>query len=83
MEVGATSTYEISVRADGDTTLVVDGPGGPFCNDDFDDFDPAIHELFEPGRYEVYVGSYNPRLRHNFRITFSRTEARPESPEKP
>ncbi|MCA9562678.1 MAG: hypothetical protein KC561_04270 [Myxococcales bacterium] len=52
MQVGIEATPETGE----DLTLVVDGPSGTFCNDDFSGTDPGLSMTLEPGTYEVYVG---------------------------
>lgn len=48
------------VTGQGDTTLVIIGPGGTFCNDDGGSgFNPRITRPMQPGVYQVYVGSYS------------------------
>lgn len=43
-----------------DTTLVVRGPSGVLCDDDGGgNRNPRIQSSLPPGRYEVWVGSYN------------------------
>lgn len=52
----------ISVRSDGDTTLVVNAPDGSFyCNDDGQQGNANPTVIFGPaqsGDYEIWVGSY-------------------------
>jgi hypothetical protein len=48
----------LQVESPQDTTLVVRGPGGTWCNDDFKGKNPAIAGQWQPGRYQVWVGSY-------------------------
>lgn len=54
-------TFRLSLRSPIDTTLVIMGPGGPYCDDDTVGLDPAIEAHWEPGLYEVFVGSYQRR----------------------
>lgn len=49
----------VGVESEADTTLVVKGEGGPYCNDDFDRLDPAIEEVLPVGKYEIYAGVYD------------------------
>jgi hypothetical protein len=37
----------------GDTTLVITGPGGTFCNDDTNGLNPAITQYLAAGQYQV------------------------------
>lgn len=43
----------------GDTTLIINGPGGLRCNDDAVGLQPEIAASFPAGRYSVWVGSYS------------------------
>lgn len=52
----------IGVQSAADTTLVVKGEGGPYCNDDFDRLDPAIEEVLPVGTYEIYAGVYDSEM---------------------
>ena len=52
------SNLEMRVESDLDTTLVVSGPGGVWCNDDSGSKNPAIAGAWLPGTYQVWVGAY-------------------------
>jgi hypothetical protein len=41
-----------------DTTILIKGPGGTWCNDDFQGKDAGISGEWLPGSYDVWVGSY-------------------------
>lgn len=51
----------LSLKVDSteDTTLVVKGPGGTWCNDDFDGKNAGIAGQWLAGEYQVWIGSYN------------------------
>lgn len=49
----------INVTADDDTTLVITGPGGPYCNDDFEGLNPGWQGTLAAGEYQVFVGTYD------------------------
>jgi hypothetical protein len=49
---------KLQVQAPQDTTIVVKGPGGTWCNDDLDGKNPGIVGEWLPGNYQVWVGSY-------------------------
>jgi hypothetical protein len=70
MDVTDESYMSVRVMSQGDTTLVVMGPDGTFCNDDFSGLNPGLEQYFTPGRYGVWVGSYSPDGSHPFMITF-------------
>ena len=48
----------LEVKSNEDTTLVIRGPGGSWCNDDFDGKNPGITGQWFSGTYEIWVGSY-------------------------
>ena len=59
--VTVTSTVNLRMYALSavDTTLVVRGPSGTFCDDDsHGGLNPEINARLAPGRYEVYVGRF-------------------------
>jgi hypothetical protein len=51
-------TLSLSVSSVGDTTLAVQGPVGWWCNDDFNDLNPALSGRWAAGEYEIYVGAF-------------------------
>ncbi len=56
-----TSAFEylkLLVQSPQDTTMIVRGPGGTWCNDDFEGKNPGIVGEWLPGDYQVWVGSY-------------------------
>ena len=65
----------ISVDADSDTTLVVNGPDGSFrCDDDggVNGLNPSIrYERPQSGRYEIWVGSYRSGVNARGRLHIS------------
>ena len=52
------SDLEMRVESDLDTTLVISGPGGIWCNDDSGSKNPAIAGAWLPGTYQIWVGAY-------------------------
>ena len=50
----------ISVVAEADTTLVINGPDGRwYCNDDANGFNPSVtFSRAQSGLYDIYVGTY-------------------------
>ena len=48
----------IRVESRQDTTLIIRGPGGVWCNDDREGSNPAISGQWLAGDYQVWVGSY-------------------------
>ncbi|WP_211173408.1 hypothetical protein [Brasilonema bromeliae] len=49
---------KIEVRSPEDTTLIIRGPGGSWCNDDFDGKNPGMIGEWLPGTYYVWIGSF-------------------------
>jgi hypothetical protein len=49
---------KLVVQSPADTTMIVKGPGGTWCNDDFDGKNPGIVGEWLPGTYQIWVGSY-------------------------
>ncbi|NES73847.1 MAG: hypothetical protein F6K24_56030 [Okeania sp. SIO2D1] len=58
----------VKVRSSGDTTLLVDGPGGTWCNDDSSGVDPAIAGQWLEGEYKIWVGSHEQDQYHPYVI---------------
>jgi len=46
----------IFARSSGDASLVVEGPAGRLCNDDFDGLNPQVSGDMPAGTYYIYVG---------------------------
>ncbi len=55
------SNLEMLVESELDTTLIVSGPGGVWCNDDSQGKNPAIAGEWLPGLYQVWIGAYRPQ----------------------
>ncbi|MBW4613001.1 MAG: hypothetical protein KME21_06900 [Desmonostoc vinosum HA7617-LM4] len=49
----------LQVQSPEDTTMIIKGPGGTWCNDDFDGKNPGIIGEWLPGNYQIWIGSYN------------------------
>ncbi len=47
----------LQVQSAEDTTLVIKGPGGSWCNDSYTSANPGIAGQWLPGTYNVWVGS--------------------------
>lgn len=69
---GFFDSLTIEVRSSEDTTLVVRGPGGSWCNDDFDGKNPGITGQWFSGTYEVWVGSYQRNKYYPYVIRMTR-----------
>jgi hypothetical protein len=51
---------KIQVQSSEDTTLVIRGPGGTWCNDDDEGKNAGLAGQWLPGTYQIWVGSYKP-----------------------
>ncbi len=62
---------KLEVDSPEDTTLIVTGPGGSWCNDEFDGENPGIVGEWLPGTYKIWIGSYhkNRYLPYTLEIT--------------
>ncbi|NJK38668.1 MAG: hypothetical protein HC835_17730 [Oscillatoriales cyanobacterium RM2_1_1] len=61
----------LQVKSNADTVLVVRGPGGSWCNDDYTDRNPGIVGQWLSGTYEIWVGSYKPNTYNPYVIKIS------------
>jgi len=79
------SYLSLQVQSPEDTTLVVRGPGGTWCNDDFSGPNPGIAGQWLSGTYEVWVGSYAEDTYHPYviRLTETRSDFRNPPVEAP
>lgn len=62
---------KIEVDSSADTTIVVQGPGGIWCNDDTNYTNPAIEGQWQPGVYKIWIGSYEENVVNDYRIKIS------------
>jgi hypothetical protein len=65
----------LEVQSPENTTLVVRGPGGVWCNDTYNGQNPGIAGQWFSGTYQVWVGSGTPDTYHPYVIRIS--QARP------
>lgn len=59
---------KIEVNSSTDTTIIIEGPGGIWCNDDSDDANPAIEGQWQPGNYKIWIGSYQEDSSNSYQI---------------
>ncbi|WP_148288344.1 hypothetical protein [Prochlorothrix hollandica] len=64
----------LRVTSAGDTTLVVEGPGGTWCSDDTQGQTPQIGGQWLPGTYDVWVGSGDPDAYYVYELNVSEVE---------
>ena len=58
----------IEVDSPQDTTLVIKGPGGTWCNDDYQGKNAGISGQWLKGSYQIWVGSYEKKKYHPYVI---------------
>lgn len=61
----------LQVQSPEDTTLVIRGPGGSWCNDDYNGKDPGMAGQWLSGTYHIWVGSYETDGYHPYVIRIS------------
>jgi hypothetical protein len=61
----------VLAQSGADTTLVVKGPGGTWCNDDFQGKNAGLDGQWQPGEYRVWVGTQgrNQSIGYTLRVT--------------
>lgn len=64
----------LQIQSPENTTLVVRGPGGSWCNDDYVDMNPGLAGQWLSGTYEIWVGSYSSDAYHPYIIRISTSE---------
>jgi hypothetical protein len=62
---------KLVVESPADTTMIIKGPGGTWCNDDFNGKNPGIVGEWLPGTYQIWIGSYkeDESLPYTLKIT--------------
>ncbi len=68
------ASLHLQVFSSDDTTLLVRGPGGSWCNDDFEGKNPGIAGKWLAGTYEIWVGSYHRDEYHPYTIQISQIQ---------
>jgi hypothetical protein len=58
----------LQVQSNEDTTLVIRGPGGTWCNNDYSGKNPGIAGQWLSGTYEIWVGSPSTTAFHPYVI---------------
>ena len=59
---------KVEVASQADTTIIIQGPGGVWCNDDTDNVNPIIEGQWQPGIYRVWIGSYQADSNNDYQI---------------
>jgi hypothetical protein len=65
---------KISVNSEQDTTLIVKGPGGVWCNDDDNSQNPAIFGQWQVGTYSIWIGSYSRDTPYTYTLEIDRDD---------
>jgi hypothetical protein len=58
----------LEIQSSADTTILVEGTNGVWCNDDAGSANPMIEGQWQTGLYKVWVGSYQPNTSHSYQI---------------
>ncbi|MEM7554004.1 MAG: hypothetical protein AAF378_07875 [Cyanobacteria bacterium P01_A01_bin.84] len=64
---------KLQVKSPEDTTMIIKGPGGSWCNDDLEGKNPGIVGEWLPGKYEVWIGSYHKNKYLPYELQVSET----------
>lgn len=59
---------KIEVNSSSDTSIIIEGPGGVWCNDDFHGINPVIEGQWQPGNYKIWIGSYQKSNDRNYQM---------------
>ncbi|MDB9312191.1 hypothetical protein PN462_03680 [Spirulina sp. CS-785/01] len=64
----------LQVQSPEDTTLLIQGPGGTWCNDDYLNQNPGIAGQWLAGSYRIWVGSYEKNTYHPYIIRLTQNQ---------
>ncbi len=53
-------SLSILIQSSEDTALAIQGPGGVWCNDDYQGKNPGVVGQWLPGTYKIWVSTYAP-----------------------
>jgi len=62
------NSLRLEVESSVDTTVLVKGNGGVWCNDDSGSANPIIEGQWQKGLYKVWVGSYQPDTSNSYQL---------------
>lgn len=62
------SSLRLEVESIADTTIVVRGKAGIWCNDDVNSANPIIEGVWQPGIYQVWIGTYQKGSSNSYRL---------------
>ncbi|NET33803.1 MAG: hypothetical protein F6K19_17570 [Cyanothece sp. SIO1E1] len=63
----------LEIQSPKDTTMIIQGPGGTWCNDDYGGKDPRIAGSWLSGTYDIWVGSYHNGEFYPYKIKITGT----------
>ena len=61
----------VVVKSNTDTTIVVKGPGGTWCNDDFQGKNPGLDGQWQAGEYKIWIGTQGRNQSVNYVLKVS------------
>ena len=61
-------SLRLEVNSSADTTVLVKGNSGVWCNDDAGSANPIIEGQWQQGLYKVWIGSHQPNTSNNYQI---------------
>ena len=61
----------VVVKSSMDTTIVVKGPGGTWCNDDFQGKNPGLDGQWQAGEYKIWIGTQGRNQSVNYVLKVS------------
>ena len=61
----------VVVKSNTDTTIVVKGPGGTWCNDDFQGKNPGLDGQWQAGEYKIWIGTQSRNQSVNYVLKMS------------
>lgn len=61
----------VVVKSNVDTTIVVKGPGGTWCNDDFQGKNPGLDGEWKAGEYKIWIGTQSRNQSVNYVLKMS------------
>jgi hypothetical protein len=65
------SDLTVVVKSNSDTTIVVKGPGGTWCNDDFQGKNPGLDGQWKAGEYKIWIGTQGRNQGVNYTLNVS------------
>jgi hypothetical protein len=67
---------KVEVESNADTTIMIKGPGGIWCNDDAENANPVIEGQWQAGTYKLWIGSYQENENNDYVIRITGIKAR-------